>query len=505
MDMKKSAGILLGISSLPSPYGIGCFDKSAYDFVDFLAYSGQTYWQILPLGQTGYGDSPYQSFSTFAGNPYLIDLGDLINRGWLTVDECRKAGLDENGERVDYQRQYTSRLPLLQMAYERSDIQNTPDYKAFCASQTWLDDYALFMAIKDHGGSASFMTWERDILHREPQAMERYRQKLSPSVGFYAFIQYMFHIQWKALKAYANAKGVFIIGDLPIYVSLDSADVWESRHLFSVDEDFTPKAVAGCPPDGFSPDGQVWGNPLYDWEAHKREGFAWWRARLSHALTMYDILRIDHFRGFDAYYAIPYGQSTAHGGHWESGPGMALFDAVRDICQGRVIAEDLGYMTPSVAKLLHDSGFPGMRVLQFGFDARDGQNNDHLPSNYPSHCVAYTGTHDNQTLYSWYQTITEAERAAVYDYIGGGYPKDEPPVKRLIATLMRSDAMLCIVPMQDWLERDDASRMNIPSTTGGNWQWRMCKEDINHDLAEEILQMTRVFDRESQAKKGDNA
>ncbi len=504
--MKRSTGVLMSISSLPSPYGIGCFDKAAYDFADFLCAAGQSFWQILPLGATGYGDSPYQSFSTFAGNPYFIDLDALVGEGLLTRAACEGAALNDSPQRVEYSKQYADRLPLLREAYRNSKHKDNPAYRAFCESNPWLEDYALFMAVKDAHGGAPLTEWEGAIRRREPEAMDAYRRRLSDDVDFYRFLQYVFDAQWKSLKAYVNRKGIRIIGDIPIYVSSDSADVWASPHLFQLDGELMPRAVAGCPPDGFSPDGQLWGNPLYDWQAHAAESYGWWRKRLAHCLKMYDVVRIDHFRGFDEYYAIPYGQTTAHGGWWEKGPGMSLFSAMGDLLTPRegedippVIAEDLGFMTPSVRALVRDSGFPGMRVLQFGFDGRDtsgGGDNEHLPHNYPVDCVAYTGTHDNQTLASWYYTVTDAEREAVRAYLGDAYPPNEPPVRRLIAALMKSDAELCIVPMQDWLGLDDSARMNIPATVGHNWVWRMEKGTLTPDLAEEMLQMTKAFGRD---------
>ena len=502
--MKRSMGVLMSISSLPSPYGIGCLDKAAYDFVDFLAKSGQTYWQILPLGPTGYGDSPYQSFSTFAGNPYFIDLDKLVKQGLLSRHACEQANLNEQPHRVDYQKQYRHRLHLLREAFSHSHHQSSPAYHAFCRANPWLENYALFMALKDFYGGAPLLAWDKNLLRRDPHALATYGERLSQDMDFYRFVQFEFDTQWQALKAYANHKGVKIIGDIPIYVALDSADVWAAPHLFRLDKDLTPTFVAGCPPDGFSPDGQLWGNPLYDWSVHASQGFGWWKDRLAHCLEMYDVVRIDHFRGFDEYFAIPYGHTTAREGHWERGPGMSLFSAMGGLLTAQnqdappVIAEDLGFMTPSVEALVRDSGFPGMRVLQFGFDARDtgGQSdNQHLPHNYPAHCVAYTGTHDNQTLVSWYHTITEGERQAVYDYVGGNYPIEVPPVQRLIAAVMKSSAELCIIPMQDWLELDDSARMNTPATWGHNWQWRMPKGSLTCDLSEEILQMTKAFDR----------
>ncbi|MBQ9109900.1 MAG: 4-alpha-glucanotransferase, partial [Oscillospiraceae bacterium] len=398
--MKRSAGILLPISSLPSKYGIGCFDKAAYAFVDFLKDAGQTCWQILPLGQTSYGDSPYQSFSTFAGNPYFISLDALCDEQLLTKEECEAVALPDT-DYIDYSRLYETRYSLLRKAYSRMENDNA--VSEFTASQPWLEDYALFMALKDHFGGVSWDNWTEDIRLRKEEALKHWKERLAKEIGFYQFLQYQFFRQWNNLKAYANANGIRIIGDIPIYVAFDSADAWANPELFQLDEIGLPKAVAGCPPDGFAAEGQLWGNPLYDWEYHKETGFKWWIERLRQCFAMYDVVRIDHFRGFDEYYAIPYGDKTAKNGHWEQGPGMELFHAVEAALGKReVIAEDLGFMTDSVRQLVKDSGFPNMKVLEFAFDSRDtGSRNDYLPHNYNENCVAYTGTHDNQTITAW--------------------------------------------------------------------------------------------------------
>ncbi len=495
--MNRSAGILLPISSLPSPYGIGCFDSSAYAFVDFLAEAGQSYWQILPLGPTGYGDSPYQSYATFAGNPYYIDLEDFIRRGWLTREECDEADLQASPHRVDYERQYNRRFPLLRQAFERSYVQNDPDYVSFCEETPWLSDYTLFMALKDQHHGAAFCDWEEGLRCRHPEALAQARARLRASVDFYAFLQYHFYRQWSALKAYANGKGVHVIGDIPIYVAYDSADVWSHPELFQLDGGGRPTAVAGCPPDGFSADGQLWGNPLYAWPAHAETGYAWWIARLSHCFRLYDVVRIDHFRGFDEYYAIPYGHKTAREGRWEQGPGISLFQAVKDALGHRaVIAEDLGFITDSVRQLVRDSGFANMKVLEFAFDARDtGGSSEHMPHHYGENCVAYTGTHDNQTLASWLTTISESERAQVRGYLCDHFTPQHLLGKSLIALIMRSKARLCVVPLQDWLGLDDESRVNTPSTAEGNWQWRMSAGSTNDSLAREMRYMTKIYGR----------
>ena len=492
--MKRSAGILLPISSLPSKYGIGCFDKAAYAFVDFLKDAGQTCWQILPLGQTSYGDSPYQSFSTFAGNPYFISLDALCDEQLLTKEECEAVALPDT-DYIDYSRLYETRYSLLRKAYSRMENDNA--VSEFTASQPWLEDYALFMALKDHFGGVSWDNWTEDIRLRKEEALKHWKERLAKEIGFYQFLQYQFFRQWNNLKAYANANGIRIIGDIPIYVAFDSADAWANPELFQLDEMGLPKAVAGCPPDGFAADGQLWGNPLYDWEYHKETGFKWWIERLRQCFAMYDVVRIDHFRGFDEYYAIPYGDKTAKNGHWEQGPGMELFHAVEAALGKReVIAEDLGFMTDSVRQLVKDSGFPNMKVLEFAFDSRDtGSRNDYLPHNYNENCVAYTGTHDNQTITAWFQTITDEERSMAREYLCDEFTPDKKLHKVFISLIMRSRAKLCIIPMQDWLGLDDKSRINVPSTVGTNWKWRLLPTDLSDTLKEEIFKTTQIYGR----------
>lgn len=495
--MKRSAGILLSVSSLPSPYGIGCFSESAYKFVDFLRDAGQTYWQILPLGPTSYGDSPYQSFSTFAGNPYFISLEAFIRDGLLTKEECDQADWGSNPGAVDYEKLYHNRYPLLRKAYKRSNLADNDAFTRFCSEQGWLADYALFMAVKDKFGGISWSEWDADIRLRKPEALEAYRLALAEEINFYQFLQYHFYLQWTALKAYANEQGIQIIGDIPIYVAFDSADTWANPSLFQLDENNVPKAVAGCPPDGFSADGQLWGNPLYNWTQHKATGYAWWISRLAHCFRLYDVVRIDHFRGFDEYYSIPYGNTTARGGHWEKGPGMELFQAIQNsLGKKDVIAEDLGFMTDTVRQLVKDSGFPNMKVLEFAFDARDtGSRNDYLPHNYNENCIAYTGTHDNQTIVSWFQTITDEERQLARDYLCDHYTPDATLHHSFICLIMRSKANVCIIPMQDYLGLDDTCRMNEPSTVGKNWKWRGHETDFSDALCKEIRHTTKKYGR----------
>ncbi len=498
--MKRSAGILLSISSLPSSYGIGCFSGEAYDFVDFLQKAGQSYWQILPLGPTGYGDSPYQSFSTYAGNPYFISLDALVEEGLLTREECEQAfPSPPNAEAtaVDYEMLYRRRFSLLRKAFVRSNPSRDPDFQAFCQKESWLEDYALFMALKDKYQGKPWSEWDKNVMLRQPEALQMARLELDEEITFHQFMQYHFYKQWNALKHYANERGIQIIGDIPIYVAFDSADTWANPELFQLDSTNTPIAVAGCPPDGFSAEGQLWGNPLYDWPKHRDTGFHFWISRLKHCFSLYDVVRIDHFRGFDEYFSIPYPACDARKGHWEKGPGMELFDAIQKaLGQKEIIAEDLGFLTDNVRRLVQETGYPGMKVLEFAFDARDtGSRNDYLPHNYPIHCVAYTGTHDNQTLRSWFDTITPEEQCLARIYLADFFtPKEQLPYA-LISLLLRSPAMLCIIPLQDYLGLDDSARMNEPGTLGKNWKWRMEPEALTPELAERIQGMCERYGR----------
>ena len=499
--MNRSAGILLSVTSLPGRYGIGCFSKSAYDFVDWLREAGQTCWQILPLGPTSYGDSPYQSFSTFAGNPYFISLEELTEEGVLTKKECQSADFGKRADDIDYEKIYKNRYPLLHKAYERSRISEDPDYVCFVEeNRWWLADYALFMAVKERFGGAPWTEWAEDIRLRRDYAMDYYRRELYFDIEFQQYLQYKFFSQWKKLKAYANEKGIQIIGDIPIYVAMDSADAWAHPELFQLDERNMPAAVAGCPPDGFSATGQMWGNPLYRWEYHKSTGYDWWMSRMWFCFQMYDVVRIDHFRGFDEYYSIPYGEETAVNGHWEKGPGIDLFRCMEQrLGKHQVIAEDLGYVTDSVRKMVQESGFPGMKVLEFAFDSRDsGSASDYLPHNYAENSAAYTGTHDNETIAGWFRSITDEERQMARDYLCDQHTPAEELYKSFIALVMRSRSDLCIIPMQDYLGLDNQSRMNQPSTLGKNWKWRLVKGELSDELKEEILAITRRYGRMNQ-------
>ncbi len=494
----RKAGILLPISSLPSSYGIGGFTREAYDFVDFLAESGQSYWQILPMGPTGFGDSPYQSFSSFAGNPYYISLDDLIEEGYLTKDECQECDYGRTDRTVDYEKIYNTRLKLLSKAYKREELTNNQNYLDFVGENLkWLEDYALFMALKDYFGGKPWSQWDHDIKVGNPLAKEEYAFRLQSEVGFWKYVQYKFFTQWKRLKEYANENGIKIIGDIPIYVAYDSADVWANSALFELDEEKNPISVAGCPPDGFSKKGQLWGNPLYKWEIHKESGFLWWIYRIEHSFKLFDALRVDHFRGFDEYYSIPFGNRDAVNGEWKSGPKIELFDAIRKkLGSKEIIAEDLGFITSGVQELLEQSGFPGMRVFQFGFDKRDtGAKNSYLPHNYIENCVAYTGTHDNPTIVSWFFEISDDERQDVRNYLCDKHTPDSEIYLPIIGTVMRSNAKLVIIPIQDYLGLDSRARMNKPSTTGANWQWRVSKTELTSELAKQIFEITRLSGR----------
>ncbi|MBB5266115.1 4-alpha-glucanotransferase [Catenibacillus scindens] len=491
--MKRASGILLPVFSLPSEYGIGCFSKDAYTFVDMLKNAGQSYWQILPLGPTGYGDSPYQSFSTFAGNPYFIDLNTLVDEGLLTRQECGTFDFGGKDDEIDYEKIYLSRFKALKLAYDRFD--QNDDYRTFVhKNQFWLEDYALYMAIKDHNNGVAWKEWEEPLRDREPQALAKAREELAEAVDFYRFQQYEFDKQWTKLHTYANQQGIKIIGDIPIYVAFDSADTWASPQLFQFDENNNPTGVAGCPPDGFSATGQLWGNPLYRWDYHKETGYAWWIQRIAYSLKLYDVVRIDHFRGFDEYYAIPYGDATAENGKWMPGPGMDLFHAIEEkLGRPDIIAEDLGFLTPTVLELLKDSGFPGMKVLQFAFDARESSN--YLPHTYTENCVVYTGTHDNDTTRGWYHEVGKEARDFAKEYMCKPRLDEDSLAQDFIAMAMGSVARLCVIPMQDYLNLGTKARINLPSTLGGNWVWRLKKDQLSEEVFREMGRVTKLYGR----------
>ncbi|MBP5159339.1 MAG: 4-alpha-glucanotransferase [Lachnospiraceae bacterium] len=490
--MRKS-GVLLPISAIPSAYGIGGFSKEAFRFVDHLQEAGISYWQILPLGPTGYGDSPYQSFSTFAGNPYYIDLEQLIDEGLLTKKECNVVDYGGNDSYVDYEKIFRTRFKLLRLAFSRSGHMETERYKTFCSNMSaWLENYAMFMSIKDSLGGKSFSEWPDDIKRREEPALRSYGERLGNDVDFYKFLQFEFYKQWDALKLYANDNGVKIIGDIPIYVAFDSADTWANPELFQLDEAHNPTAVAGCPPDAFSATGQLWGNPLYNWDYHRNTGFDWWVKRIAHCCTIYDVVRVDHFRGFDEYYSIPYGDPTAENGHWCKGPGIDLFNTVKwRLGDVSIIAEDLGFLTDSVKNLVRDTGYPSMKVLQFAFDSREPSN--YLPHNYNENCVVYTGTHDNDTSKGWFKELSRADKAFAMEYMGGGFTGEVN--WDLIRMAFSSVARLAVIPMQDFLGLGSEGRTNTPSTLGDNWKWRMKKNDFTKALEKKIRRLNWIYAR----------
>ncbi len=482
------------LSSLPGPYGIGSMGKPARDFIDFLEAAGQDYWQLLPICPTSYGDSPYQSFSTYAGNPYFIDLDLLREEGLLEWQEYRDIDWESTEDKVNYGAQYAKRYPVLRKAAARFQEKLPADYSKFCEKNDyWLDDYARFMAMKHTHGGASWQEWE-------PVTVAEIEVQHAEEISFWKVLQYLFFHQWEQLRTYANAHGVRLIGDLPIYVSLDSVDVWAHPELFQLDENRNPKEVAGCPPDGFSADGQLWGNPLFDWEYMAGNGYEWWTRRIQYLCKVYDILRIDHFRGFDSYYAIPYGNTTAQGGHWKQGPGIALFRAVEEkIGSQRIIAEDLGYLTDSVRKLLADSGFPGMKVLEFAFDSRDGGGAAYLPENYPEHCVAYVGTHDNDTALGWMRTAPAGDVALAKEYFHE--TDDKATAEAMLDAIWNSRADLAIVQAQDILGLGSESRMNTPSTVGENWRWRALTGSFTAELAARLREKMEACDRLEKLQK----
>lgn len=501
--MRRECGMLLPVSSLPSPYGIGCFSKEAYEFVDQLKEAGQHYWQILPLGPTCYGDSPYQSYSAFAGNPFFIDLEQLIAQGFLTKKECDAADLEGEDERfVDYDRQHAARFKLLKKAYIRwkeslKELNFTDEeIQGFLEQELMPEtfDYCFFMALRNEFENAEWTEWDEDIRLRKPEALKKYGEELAEEIECYAFQQYQFMHQWQSLKKYANEKGIRIIGDIPIYVAFDGADSWAHPELFQFDKENKPEAIAGCPPDAFSATGQMWGNPLYRWEYHRKTGYDWWLKRMTYSFKIYDMVRIDHFRGFDEYWSIPYGDETAQNGHWEKGPGLELFQAMKDrFGDPDIIAEDLGLLTPSVYQLLEDTEFPGMKVLEFAFD--DSHDSTYLPHKFEKNCVVYTGTHDNTTLQDWYAQLTPSVKEFTKDYLGNEHTPQGEVHWDFIRLALGSVARLAVVPVQDYLGLGAWARVNEPGTVGKNWKWRMTKGQLTPELLEKIAKMARTYGR----------
>ena len=489
--MERSSGILLPISSLPSPFGIGTLGKEARGFVDFLAASKQRWWQILPVGPTSYGDSPYQSFSTYAGNPYFVDLEQLIEIGLLTKEEVETRDWGSDPGKVDYGKIYESRFLLLEKAAEKGWVRYAQEITAFAnQNKSWLPDYALFMALKRANGMKAWTEWPEDVRMRQPQALEEAREKYQSDIRLFTFIQFVFFQQWRTLKAYAREKNVGIIGDLPIYVAMDSADVWADPKSFQLDSRNVPTEVSGVPPDSFTADGQLWGNPLYNWDAMKQDGYGWWIRRIAGASKLYDVIRIDHFRGLESYWAVPGGAKTAKDGRWVKGPGMDLLGVLKTWFPDlQFIAEDLGYLTPEVKQLLADSGFPGMKVLEFAFDSREPSN--YLPHTYEHHCVCYAGTHDNAPLARWRHESAKEDIAMATKYLG--LHEGEGFCRGVIRGGMSSVADLFVAQMQDFL--DDDGRINTPGTSSGNWQWRLLPGKLTDTLAKEIADMTCLYGR----------
>ncbi len=490
---ERSSGVLMPISSLWGDTGIGTLGDSAYRFVDFLKQAGQSYWQILPICPTSFGDSPYQSFSTFAGNPYFIDLHLVAKEGYIKEEEIKAVKWCQDDTEIDYSLLYIERHKLFSKLQERFSENIPEEFNSFCAENAfWLENYALFMAIKDAHGGRPFEEWEEDIRKRLPEAVSNWVGKCRGRIQYYKMLQYFFFKQWYELKEYANENGIKIIGDLPIYVAADSADVWSGPEQFYLDRDLTPVEVAGCPPDAFSEDGQLWGNPVYDWDYMKNTDYGWWKKRLEMSLKIYDVIRIDHFRGFDSYYCIPFGADNAKDGVWRKGPGMDLFSSIKESMGDLpIIAEDLGFLTDSVRKLLSDSGFPGMKVLQFAFDSRE--ESDYLPHRYEQNTVVYTGTHDNDTIRGWVNTAAGEDVKYAVKYLRAESVEDLP--KEMMLAAMSSVSNLCILTMQDIIGLGSEARMNTPSTVGENWKWRAVEEQINKSAAEFLLYYTELYHR----------
>ncbi len=478
------------VSSLPSPYGIGTLGKTAHEFAEFLHRAGFSLWQILPIGPTGYGDSPYQSFSSHAGNPYFIDPDRLVADGLLTHSECAGFNFGRTSDSVDYGALYENRFKLLKLAAPRFFSAEPESFSAFCENNSnWLDDYALFSVIKEKNGQKPWQEWEEPLKNRDDKALTRTEEEYADDIRFYKMLQYLFYSQWKDLRDHCRALGISIIGDLPIYAAADSADTWAHPEYFSFDESLSQTLAAGCPPDSFSKDGQYWGNPTYDWDAIRADGYRFWIDRLSTALSTFDYVRIDHFRAFDEYYAIPANSHPADGS-WMRGPGREFFDFMRaEFDDLPIIAEDLGFITDSVRDLLRYTDFPGMRVLQFGF--YDGAE-EHLPYNYPSNSVAYTGTHDNATLKEFFDTLSDREREFAYSYFDAKDP--DAATARAVRDIIASPSCFAVVPMQDILSLGGEARMNTPSVASGNWRWRMTH--IPDAVTEKRLSdMCRVYGR----------
>ena len=494
---ERSSGILFHPTSLPGKYGIGTLGKEAYAFIDFLKKSKQKLWQIFPLGPTGYGDSPYQSFSSFAGNPYLIDFDLLIEAHLLSEEDLRDIFFGDNEEHIDYGAIYNQKYPLLRKAYENFKSSDNNEMKGSLENfkrenSSWLNDYSLYISLKNHFNGLPWNEWAQDIKNREDGAMHHYRNELADDIEYLNFIQFLFFKQWGDVKRYANENGIKIIGDIPIFVAADSSDAWANPEIFLFDEERKPVKVAGVPPDYFSATGQLWGNPLYNWQKLKETNYSWWVERVRANLSTCDIIRIDHFRGFEAYWAVPYGDDTAINGQWEPGPGIDLFNAIKSqLGELPIIAEDLGLMTQGVIDLREATGFPGMKILGFAFDS--GEENDYLPHTYTKNCVVYTGTHDNDTLVGWFQKAKEEDRQFARDYLNSR--ADDEIHWDAIRGAWSSVACMAISPVQDFLGLGSEARINTPGVASGNWQWRLKQGVLNNELAERIAKLTKIYSR----------
>ncbi|HEX3021763.1 MAG TPA: 4-alpha-glucanotransferase [Lachnospiraceae bacterium] len=493
-ELERGAGLLLPISSLPSPYGIGTFGKAGYEFVDLLVEAKQKYWQVLPLGPTSYGDSPYQSFSAFAGNPYFIDLDTLVQEGLLKEKEITDKAWGDQEDQVDYATIYESRFDILRKAASRSKHNTSVEFSEFCKNNAfWLEDYSLYMAIKTHFNNVEWLQWDEDIRFRKQSAIEKYQKLLADDIQFWKFCQFKFYEQWFKLKSYANSNGIQIIGDIPLYIAMDSSDVWVNPELFELDERLNPINIAGVPPDIFSSLGQRWGNPLYDWDVMEKTDFDWWRKRMKSSANLYDIIRIDHFIGIVRYFRIPAECETAEHGKYKKGPGKKLTKVIQEsIGEAKIIAEDLGVIIPPVRKLMDQTGFPGMKVLQFAFNS--GASNEYLPHNYnSSNTIVYGGTHDNQTMVGYLKTIDKKEEEYTLEYLGIKKKKDIPDA--IVKAAYASNASVAIFQVQDILKLDDRARMNLPATLGGNWQWRMTRGQLTQEHVDTLSKLAITYGR----------
>ena len=494
---ERSSGILLHPTSLPGKYGIGSLGKEAYKFVDFLKKSNQKLWQIFPLGPTGYGDSPYQCFSSFAGNPYLIDFDLLIEQNLLTEEDLKDVNFGENEEYIDYGAIYNQKYPLLRKAYENFKANGNKELKEKLETfktenSSWLDDYSLYISLKNHFNGLPWNEWEDDIRTRKEAAINKYKAELANEIEYHNFIQFLFFTQWNNVKKYANDNGIKIIGDIPIFVAVDSSDAWANPEIFLFDPELKPVKVAGVPPDYFSATGQLWGNPLYDWDKLKELNYKWWVDRVKANLSTCDIIRIDHFRGFDEYWAVPYGDKTAENGTWCPGPRTDLFNAIKnELGELPIIAEDLGTMTQGVIDLREATGFPGMKILGFAFDSKE--ENDYLPHTYTKNCVVYTGTHDNDTLIGWFTKANEDDKQFARNYLNSR--SDDEIHWDAIRGAWSSVASMAIAPIQDFLGLGSEARINTPGVAAGNWQWRLKDGVLTDELAERIAKLTKVYSR----------